>query len=142
MPPAHQHPERSEPRFRVPVAASRFTEIGAGYPHPLELGGALDHRGQQVAAGLLVVGATLQSQACIRDPVGKRVAQALEPAEVEDLRLSGRSGDTVADLDPAEPLGDQPGQLALEPGDLRAQLRTGGALVDRGLERAGTVSCE
>ena len=36
-PPAHQHPDRAEPRARVPVAAAGHAEVRAGDPDPLEV---------------------------------------------------------------------------------------------------------
>ena len=69
------------------------------------------------------------------DPLGELVAQLLQLAEVEDPRLGGHRGDAVLDLDPAEGLGEEAGELALEMADLAPQLGPGQALVDLDVER-------
>jgi hypothetical protein len=135
LPPAHQHPERPEAGLGVPLAAARLADLGAGDLDPLELGGAGQHRPQQLALAGLLAGALAQRGAGAGDPLGEGVAQALELTEVEDPGLAGGRGDSVLDDDPAEALGDEAGELAVEAGDLGAQLSAGGALRDRSVER-------
>lgn len=114
----------------MPGATARLAEVGASDQHPLEVGGRGQHRPQALAVCLLLASALAQRPPRRGDLPGKRVALALELAEPEDPRLGAERADAVLDLDPAEGLPEQPGQLALEPADLGAQLGAGGALVD------------
>ena len=75
-------------------------------------------------------GALGEGQARLGDPLGELVAQPLELAEVEDPRLAPTAATAVVDLDPAEGLGEEAGELALEAADLPPQLDAGEALVD------------
>jgi hypothetical protein len=123
------------------VAAAGQTEIVAAYLHPLEVRRRGQHLTQQLVVRGLDPGALAQGQPCLGDSLGKVVAQLLELAEAEDPRLADR-GDPVIDLDPAEGLGEEAGELALEMADLAPQLNPGEALVDLDVELIQAVSCE
>lgn len=114
----------------MPVAAARLADVGAADPQPAVSDGVGEHLGEERAVGLLDGVALDQRAAGVGDPAGERVAKLLQLAEVEHPRRS-RGGDPVRHVDAPEPLGDQPGQLALEPPDLPPQLRPGQALIDR-----------
>jgi hypothetical protein len=104
------------------VAAARLADVGAGDADPLELGRRSKHFAEQLPVGGLHAGALVQPQAALGDPVGELVAQPLQLAEVEHARLAGEPRDVVLDPHPTEPLGHQPGELALETADLAPQL--------------------
>jgi hypothetical protein len=105
----------------VPVAAAGLADVGAADPDPpVSLGGG-KHLAQKFAVGLLDEGAVGEGAVGLGDAGGERIADALQLAEVEDARRPGGT-DPVGDGDPAEPLGDEPAQLTLEPSHLPAQL--------------------
>jgi len=126
----------------VPLTAAGLADLLTRDLHPLEVGGTGEHRRQQLALASLRLGAFAQRHAGGSDLVRERVAGALELTEIEDPRVAGRSGDLVLDDDPPEALGDETGELAVELGDLRAQLGAGGALRDRCVQRRELVSYE
>jgi len=74
--------------------------------------------------------------------LGQLVAQPLQLSQVENPRLGRDRLDPVANLDPAESLGEEAGELALEMADLAPQLDAGVALVDLDVERHQAVSFE
>ena len=105
----------------MPVAAAGQAEVGAADPHPAVAGGVGEQSLEQFAVGGLEGGALGERPARLGDPDGERVADLLELTEVEHARRPGGT-DPVRDDDPAQPLGDEPAQLQLEPADLPAQL--------------------
>jgi hypothetical protein len=123
------------------VATARQAEIVPAHLHPLEVRRGGQHLAQQLVVRGLDPSTLAQGQPCIGDPLGKVVAQLLELAEAEDPRLANR-GDPVVDLDPAEGLGKEAGELALEMADLTPQLDPGEALVDLDVELIQAVSFE
>ena len=66
----------------------------------------------------------------------------LELAEAKDPWLAANRGNPVVDLDPAEGLGEETGELALEMADLAPQLDPGEALVNLDVELIQAVSFE
>ena len=113
----------------MPVAAARQAEVGAADPQPAIGGGVGKHLVEEPAVGLLDGVAFAEGASRIGDATGKRITKLLELAQVEDPRRP-RGGDPVRDLDAAEALGNQPGELALELADLPAQLGAGQTLID------------
>ena len=111
------------------MAAAGLADIGAGDPHPLEVRRVGQHPLEQLAVASLELGPLVERQARLADPLGKFVAHPLQLAEAEHPRLAATAAHRGVDLDPAEGLGEQPGQLVLEPGDLAPQLGAGKALV-------------
>jgi hypothetical protein len=126
----------------MPGAAARLADVGAGDLHPLEVGRGSQHFPQQLAMAGLDPGTVSQAQARLGDPVGQLVTEPLQLAEVEDPRLRRDRADPVVELDPAEGLGKEARELALEPADLAPQLVAGQALVDPDLEGVEAVSLE
>jgi hypothetical protein len=118
----------------VPGAATGLAEVGAGDQRPLEVRRRGEHRPQTLAVRALLAGAFAQGQPRRGDPPGEGVALALEIAEPEDPGLGAERANAVLDLNPTKSLPEQPGQLALEPADLNAQLGAGGTLVDTDVE--------
>jgi hypothetical protein len=114
----------------VPVAAAREAEVVATDPQPAIGGWVGKHLVEEFAVGLLE-GIALEERATgIGEAAGERVADLLELAQIEHPRRS-RGGDPVRYDDAPEALGDQPGELTLELGDLPTQLGAGQTLVDR-----------
>ncbi len=113
----------------MPVATARQAEVGATDPQPGVGGGVGKQIVEELAVGLLEDIALDQSAARLGEATGERVANLLELAQVEHPRRS-RGGDPVRHDDAPETLGDQPGELTLELGDLAAQLGAGQALID------------
>jgi hypothetical protein len=126
----------------VPGAAAGQAELVAGDHHPLELGGGVQHRLQDLAPLALGAGSLGEGPPGFGDPAGQLVAQALGLAEVEDPRLRGDGLHPMADLDPPEALRQQAGQLALQARDLPPQLEARLQLVDGAAELRETVSYE
>jgi hypothetical protein len=126
----------------VPVATAGQTEIVAAHLHPLEVRRRGQHPAQQLVVRGLDPGAFAQGQPCLGNPLGKFVTQLLELAESEDPGLTADRGDPVIDLDPAEGLGEEAGELTLEMADLTPQLDPGEALVDLDVELIQAVSFE
>jgi hypothetical protein len=118
------------------VAAARQAEVGAADPHPAVGGRVGKHLVEQFAVRLLDGVALDQRPARFRGAVGKRVAQLLQLTEVEHPGRP-RGGDPVRHGDPAEALGDQPGQLQLELADLTAQLGARAGLVEQPVDLGG-----
>ena len=126
----------------MPVAAAGQAEVVAAHLHPLEVRRRGQHPAQQLVVGGLDPGALAQGQTCLGDPLGQVVAQLLELAQAEDPGLDRDRGDAMADLHPAECLGEEAGKLALEMADLASQLDTGEALVNLDMEPIQAVSFE
>jgi hypothetical protein len=99
------------------VAAARQTEVGAADPQPAVGGRVGDHRLDQFAVGLLDGVARGERAASFAETAGERVTNLLQLPQVKHPRRP-RGSDPVRHVDAAEPLGDQRGQLALEPPDL------------------------
>jgi hypothetical protein len=112
------------------VAAAGQPEVGAADPQPAVALRGGEHVVEQFAVGALEFLALDQRPARLGDPAGERVAALLQLTEVEHPRRT-RGGDPVRHVDPAEALGNQPGQLQLELADLPTQLGAGKSLVDR-----------
>jgi hypothetical protein len=106
------------------VTATRQAEVGAADPQPAVGGGVGDHRLHQLAVRLLDGVALGEGAPRLGEPPGERVTHLLQLPQVEHPRRT-RGGDPVRHVNAAEPVGDQPGQLPLEPPDLPAQLRPG-----------------
>ncbi|HVS99785.1 MAG TPA: hypothetical protein VHE08_04640 [Solirubrobacterales bacterium] len=113
----------------MPVAAARQADVGAADPQPVVLGGRRQHGGQQLAVAGLEGGPLGEGGTRLGDADGERVPQLLQLAEVEHPRWPG-GADPVRDGDPAQPLGDEAGQLQLELADLAAQLGARKSLID------------
>ena len=112
----------------MPVSATRLADVGAADADPLVVLRGGEHVFEQFAIGLLDEGALGEGTVGLGEADRERVADLLQLAEVENARRSG-GGDPVRDVDPADALGDQPGELTLELADLTAQLRTREPLV-------------
>ena len=124
MPPAGEHPDQPEPRADLPVPAAGLAELGARDALPAVLGGRAAHRGEALGGGR-----ALQRG----DAGGELVADRLELAEPEQPRAGrGRGGAAARGLAPREGGGERGGELALQPGDLLAQVAAGGGLGRRG----------
>jgi hypothetical protein len=126
----------------VPVTTAGLADIGAADLDPLEVLRCGEHLPQQLAVAGLDPGPLAQRQPRLGDPFGEIVAQALELAQVEDPGLHRDGGDAMIELDPAEGLGEEAGELALEVTDLAPQLRAGSELVDLDAKPIQAVSCE
>ena len=113
----------------MPVAAARLADVGAADAHPRVALRCDEHVGEKFAVGLLDEGAVGKRAVGLGEAGRERVADLLQLTEVEDARRPGGT-DPIGDADPADPLGDQPGELTLELADLPAQLRPGAPLVD------------
>jgi hypothetical protein len=113
----------------VPVAAARQAEVGATDTDPAVPLGRRQHRLDELPVGVLEGGALGERAVRLGDAAGERVTDLLEAAEVEDPRRPG-GADPVRDVHPAEALGDEPGELPLEPADLATQLDAGESLID------------
>jgi hypothetical protein len=124
------------------VAAAGLPEIGAADPHPLEVGRRRQHLPQQFAVPGLDSSPFAQLQASLADRLRESVAQALQLTEVEQTRLRGKRLHPVLQLDPAESLGEEAGQLPLEARDLASQLEPSKTLVDLDAKRHPAVSEE
>jgi len=126
----------------VPVAAARQAEIVPAHLNPLVVGRRGKHPAQQLVVGGLDPGALAQGQPCLGNSLGQLVAQPLQLSQAKDPGLADGRGDAVSDLDPAEGLGEEGGELALEVADLTPQLDPGEALVDLDVEPVQAVSFE
>ncbi len=87
-------------------------------------------------------GALAQGQPRLANALGEIVAQPLEFTKVQDPGLGAERGYPVGDLDSAEGLGEEAGELALKMADLTPQLDPGEALIDLDVESIEAVSCE
>lgn len=112
----------------MPVAAARFADVGAADPQPAVRGGVGQHRGEELAVGLLDGVPPGQPAARLGDAAGERVTNFLQLTEVEHPRRP-RGGDPVRQANAPEAGDDQAAQLALEPPDLPAQLRPRASLL-------------
>jgi hypothetical protein len=110
------------------VAAAGQAEVGATDPHPAVGGGVGQHLIEQFAVGLLEGVAVGERAVRLGEATGERIAKLLELTQVEHSRRS-RRGYPVRHDDASEPLGDEPGELTLEPPDLPSQLGPGQTLV-------------
>ncbi len=126
----------------MPGATAWLADVGAGDLHPLEIGGSGQHSPQQLTVVGLDPGPPRQADPRLGDPVGELVAQPLQLPEVENSRLPGGRRDPVIELDPAEGLGEEGRELALEPAHLAAQLVPSQALVNPDFEGIEAVSLE
>jgi hypothetical protein len=126
----------------VPVTTARLADVGAADLDPLEVLRRGKHLAQQLAVVGLDPGPLAQRDPRLRDPIREIVAQPLQLAQVEDPRLHRDGGDTVIELDPAEGLGEEAGELTLEVADLAPQLRSGSELVDLDAKPLQAVSYE
>ena len=126
----------------MPVAAAGLPDIAVGDPDPLVGGGVRQHPLQQLAVAGLDHRSLVEGDAGSADSGREIVANALQLAEVEDAGLVGRGGHSAVELDPRKSLGEEPGQLLLEPADLAAQLDPRQPLVSTDAERSESVSFE
>jgi hypothetical protein len=114
----------------VPVAAAGSADVGAADPDPRVALRGGEHVGEQLPVGLLDEGARGEGAVALGEAGRERVADLLQLTEVEDARRPG-GVDPVGDVDPRHALGDEPGDLQLELGDLPAQLGARTRLVKR-----------
>lgn len=128
----------------MPAAAAGLADVAAGDHHPLEVRRVGEHRLQQFAVALLDPLAALQGPARVRHPRRQPVPHRLELAEVEQSRRTAARARRLRtlELDPAEGIAVETGELTLEAGDLGPQLGAGETLVDRRLERGEAVPVE
>jgi hypothetical protein len=124
----------------VPGAAAGLTDVLATDLHPPVVPRRVQHLAQQLAVAGLDQGPLAQRQARLGDSLRERIPHPLQLSEVEDPRLGGNRPDPVAELNPAEGLAEESGQLALEPAHLAAQLDARGVLVDLDAEPIDTLS--
>jgi len=113
------------------VAAAVQPQVLPGDLHPLEVLRGGQHPFDQLAVLVLDAAALDQGGSRLCDAIGQGVADLLELSEIEDAGRAGDGIDPVRNLGVAEGLGEESGELGLEPGDLLAQLKPGFALVDR-----------
>ncbi|HVD86519.1 MAG TPA: hypothetical protein VNB59_03845 [Solirubrobacterales bacterium] len=123
----------------MPGATAGLADVGAVDAEPLEVLGRREHHAQQLAVVGLDPGALGEGEARLGGTVGQLVSDPLQPAEVEDSWDGRGGGDATLDLNPAEPLRDQLGELALEATDLPAQLMARQVLVDPYARKAVSV---
>ncbi|MGC1166169.1 MAG: hypothetical protein WA862_08670 [Solirubrobacterales bacterium] len=124
------------------MAATRQTEVVTAHLDPLEVRRRGQHLTQQLVVGGLEPGPLAQGQPRLGDALGEVVAQLLEVAETKHPGLAADGGNPVWDLNPAESLGEETGERALEAADLPPQLDPGKALVDLDVEPVQAVSFE
>jgi hypothetical protein len=103
------------------MAAPRLADIGAADADPRVALRGGEHVLQKFAVGLLDEGAVGEGAVGFGEAGRERVADFLQLAEVEDPRRP-RGTDPIGNLDPSQPLGDEPGHLPFELADLPAQL--------------------
>lgn len=113
----------------MPVTAAVLADVGAGNADPLVSGGVGEHARQQHPVAIPELGLPGERPACLADPLGERIAHALQLLEAGDPRRTRRGGHPGLDLAQWEGLGGQPGQLTLEAPDLTPQLGPREALV-------------
>jgi hypothetical protein len=104
------------------VAASRLTEVGAGDPQPLELGGRGEHPLQQLPVGRLDLGALVEGATRLGDPRREGVANPLQLAEADQPRLLRGRRHPRVDREAGERLRGKAAQLVLKAADLAPQL--------------------
>ncbi len=124
------------------MTASRLTEVGAGDPQPLELGGIGEHPLEQLPVGGLERRSLSKRVARSGDPHCQRVANLLQLAEADQPRLGRGGRNRRVEREARECLARQPGQLALEAADLPPQLGTGETLVALDANLSEGVSVE
>ena len=100
------------------MAAPRHTDVVARDSQPLVLGWSRHHPLQQLAVASLEIVLPVQGLACVRYPVGKRIADLLELIQPGDARLGKRRGYAGIDGEAGKGLGAKAGKLVLEPADL------------------------
>jgi len=113
----------------MPVAATVLTDVDTGNADPLVSGGIREHARQQLPVAVPKLGLLGERPARLADPLGQRVAHALQLIETGDPRRTRPPGDAGVDLAQREGLGDEAGQLTLEAPDLAPQLGPREALV-------------
>ena len=134
MPPTREHADEAEARPDLPDAAPSLAELLVGDRLELVLAGREQHALQADAVLLLLAAACLELQARLAQAEDEGVARSLELREAQESgagaargAIGRRDGGTAVregrDLDVAE--------VALEPGDLRAEGLAGRALVRR-----------
>jgi len=124
------------------VTAPGLTEVGAGDPQPLELGGIGKHPLEQLPIGGLERGSLSQRVARCGHPHRQRVANLLQLTEADQPRLGRGGRDRRVQREARERLARQPGQLLLEAADLPPQLGTGETLVALDANPSEGVSVE
>jgi len=113
----------------VPGPAAGLADVGAADAQPLELHRRIEHFLQQLTVLGLELRTLVQDRAGFGDAVGKAIANHLQLPEVEHPG-NGVTLDAMRDLDVAEALAEERGQLRLQARDLAAQLEPSPALVD------------
>jgi hypothetical protein len=101
-----------------------------------------EHLSQQVAVTGLQFRLFPERHTSPRDPLGERVARALELLEAGNPGLTEVAGNTGVQLKARKSLYRETGQLMLEAGDLTAQLNAREALVASRSKLAERVSIE
>jgi hypothetical protein len=121
------------------VTAAGFADIGARDPHPLVLGGRVNHAAQQLAIARLQLLALVQGLASGADPFGQRIPHPLKLFQSGDARLTEATRDHGIDIEARKGLGPQARQLMLEPTDLAPQLSARKPLIASNLKRSERV---
>jgi hypothetical protein len=103
------------------VATARQAEVGTADLQPPVLLRGGEHLVKKRRVGVLEGDPLGEGALRFGDADGESVAELLELTEPEHPRRSG-GADPVRDVDPAEALGDEPGQPQLKPPDLPSQL--------------------
>lgn len=91
----------------MPVAATGLTDVVAGDPQPLVVGGGGQHALQQLAIAGLQLRLLLQAAAGLGDPVGKRVANRLQLAQPQGPWLARHRRDPGLDPQARESVGEE-----------------------------------
>ncbi|HEV7563630.1 MAG TPA: hypothetical protein VGO24_09015 [Solirubrobacterales bacterium] len=128
----------------MPATATGLADVAAGDYDPLEVRRRREHRPQQLTVRGLGSVATLEGLTRVRHPPRQPVPHRLQPTEIKQSRLAMGHARRLRwlELDPAEGVAVEAGELTLEAGDLRPQLGAGEALVDWRPERGKTVPVE
>lgn len=122
------------------MAAARLADVAAGDPHPLVRDRVGKHPLQELPVAGLDQRALVERDAGLADPGGEVVTDALQLTEVEHTRLRRAGGYRAIQLDPWKGLGEETGELLLEPTDLAPQLGAGEPLVSIETKRGERLS--
>lgn len=107
----------------MPVAATGLADVGARNPHPLVLGGSVEHPLEQLAIAGLQITALGQGGASPGDPLRQRIPHPLELFQSSHPRRGEATGDLRVNAEPRKSLSAQTRQLMLQPPDLTSKLR-------------------
>ncbi len=126
----------------MPVPAARLADVVAGDSYPLVLGGRRKHAPQQLAIAGLQLTLPLEGLTRSGDPIGERIANALELFEASHSRLAKTGRDASLKIESRKGLDREAGELVLEASDLTAQLSACEALVASHAKPSKRVSVE